>query len=68
MLHIRFNDKSDDFTDQEAGVTAASTDKEIRCAAARLLDVDISRVEDLVVDRRGVDGKDIIVRPHAMYG
>jgi hypothetical protein len=68
MLHVRYNEESHDFSEQDAGITAGMTDDEIIEAAAQALDVGIDdfTAKNMAVDRR--PNGDVVVRPEAVYG
>ena len=66
MLHVRYQNTSHDFSIEEAKISAEASDVEIKQAAAQLLDIDISRFDDMVVSRR--PSGDIVVHPEAVYG
>jgi hypothetical protein len=68
MLHVRYNETSHDFTEDEANITAGMTDEEIIEASAQALDVGIDEftAKNMAVDRR--PNGDIVVRPEAVYG
>jgi hypothetical protein len=63
MLHIRYNGESHEFN---VAVTTASSDQEIKEAAAQSLEIPIDNLDKLVVDRR--PNGDIMIHPEAIYG
>jgi hypothetical protein len=52
--------------ERSLGLRDAPTDREIRHAVARFLDVKPAQAEDLVIDRTPYG--DILVRPEAVFG
>ena len=66
MVHLRFEGRSYDLSEDKLGIRAGLGDAEIRKLLARHLDVGLGRLEGYVVDRR--PNGDLIVRPEAVYG
>ena len=66
MIHVRNDGRSLDLLAEDLWVTAVMSDREIRQAVARHLDVALDAFEDLVVDRR--PSGDVVLRPEAVYG
>ncbi|NES98438.1 MAG: hypothetical protein F6K32_25320 [Desertifilum sp. SIO1I2] len=66
MVHIRFEGRSLDVTENQIGVTANMNDTAIKERVARHLDVGGDRLNFYVIDRR--PSGDLIVRPEAVYG
>ena len=66
MIHVRNDGRSLDLLAEDLRVTAVMSDREIRQAVARHLDIALDAFEDLVVDRR--PSGDIVLRPEAVYG
>jgi hypothetical protein len=66
MVHVRFEGRSYDFTEQQLGLGTAMSDAEVKERLARHFEVDLERFKAYVVDR-GPSG-DLIVRPEAVYG
>lgn len=66
MIHVRNDGRSLDLLAEDLRVTAVMSDREIRQAVARHLDVALDAFEDLVVDRR--PSGDVVLRPEALYG
>ena len=66
MIHVRNEGRSLDLLAEDLRVTAVMSDREIRQAVARRVDVALDAFEDLVVDRR--PSGDIVLRPEAVYG
>lgn len=66
MVHIRYEGRSVDVREQQLGVSAGMTDREIRQQVARHFDVAAKRLDDYVVDR--TPSGDLVVRPEAVYG
>ena len=66
MVHIRYEGRSVDVGEQQLGVHAGMSDREIRQQVARHFEVGAKRLEDYVVDR--TPHGDLVVRPEAVYG
>ena len=66
MVHVRFEGRSFDVIEQDAGIRASMADREVKESLARFLDLNADRFRGYVVDR-GPKG-DLIVRPEAVYG
>lgn len=66
MVHIRYEGRSVDVREQQLGVSAGMTDREIRQQVARHFDVGERKLEHYVVDR--TPNGDLVVRPEAVYG
>jgi hypothetical protein len=66
MVHVRFEGRSYDFTEQQLELGTAMSDVEIKERLARQFEVGLERFKSYVVDR-GPSG-DLIVRPEAVYG
>jgi hypothetical protein len=66
MIHVRFEGRSYDFTEQQLDLGATMSDAEIKERLARHFEVGLERFKSYVVDR-GPSG-DLIVRPEAVYG
>lgn len=66
MVHIRFEGRSYDISENQLGVTAAMNDTLVKERLAQHFDVGLDRFQPYVVDRR-LSG-DLIVRPEAVYG
>jgi hypothetical protein len=66
MIHVRFEGRSYDFTEQQLELGVAMSDAEIKERLARHFEVGLERFKPYVVDR-GPSG-DLIVRPEAVYG
>ncbi len=66
MVHVRFEGKSLDVTEQQLGMTAGMSDAQVMERVAQHLDVGTVRFTDYVVDRR--PSGDIVIRPEAVYG
>ena len=66
MIHVRNDGRSLDLLAEDLRVTAVMSDREIRQAVARHLDVALDAFEDLVVDRR--PSGDVVLRPEAVDG
>ncbi len=66
MIHLRFEGRSYDFSENKLGIRVGDDNAEIRKRLAQRLDVGTGRLEGYVVDRR--PNGDLIVRPEAVYG
>lgn len=66
MVHVRFEGKSYDLTEQQLGMTAGMSDALVMERVSQHLDVGAARFNDYVVDRR--PSGDIVIRPEAVYG
>jgi len=66
MVHVRFEGRSYDYTEQQFELGTAMSDVEIKERLARHFEVGLERFKSYVVDR-GPSG-DLIVRPEAVYG
>ncbi|MCE7873759.1 hypothetical protein DYH09_25760 [bacterium CPR1] len=66
MVHVRFEGKSFDVTEQQLGMTAGMNDAQVMERVAQHLDVGASQFTSYVVDRR--PSGDIVIRPEAVYG
>ncbi len=66
MVHIRFDGRSYDVTEQQLGIQAWMNDAAIKERLAQHFDVSRQRFDSYVLDRR--PSGDLIVRPEAVYG
>jgi hypothetical protein len=66
MIHVRFEGRSYDFTEQQLELGVTTSDAEIKERLARHFEVGLERFQSYVVDC-GPSG-DLIVRPQAVYG
>ena len=66
MVHIRYEGRSVDVGEQQLGVSAGMTDREIMRQVARHFDVGAKQLDYYVVDR--TPNGDLVVRPEAVYG
>jgi hypothetical protein len=66
MIHVRFEGRSYDFSEQQLELTPGMNDAEIKERLVRHLEVSRERLNSYIVDR-GPSG-DLIVRPEAVYG
>ncbi|MBD1931900.1 MULTISPECIES: hypothetical protein [Cyanophyceae] len=66
MVHIRFEGRSYDITENQLGVTAGMNDKAVKERLAQHFDVRRDRLETYVIERR--PSGDLIIRPEAVYG
>ena len=67
MVHVRFEGRSFDLTEQDLRLTAGMNDGDIKARLARHFDVRPDRFQDYVIDRVAGNGN-LIVRPEAVYG
>lgn len=66
IAHIRFEGQSFDLSISELSVDLATSNDDIKKAAATYLKVQPSRLRDYVVDRH--DNGNVTVRPQAVFG
>ncbi|MDY6937142.1 MAG: hypothetical protein SWY16_05685 [Cyanobacteriota bacterium] len=66
MVHIRFEGRSYDMSEQQLGVHSNMDDRRIKQCVAQHFEVGVDRLQFYAVDRR--PSGDIIVRPEAVYG
>jgi hypothetical protein len=66
MVHIRFEGRSYDLTENQLGISVGMSDKAVKERLATHFDVRGDRFESYVLDRR--PSGDLIVRPEAVYG
>ncbi|NES73761.1 MAG: hypothetical protein F6K24_55550 [Okeania sp. SIO2D1] len=66
MVHIRFEGRSYDLTENQLKVNDRMNESQIKECVAQYLDVGINRFSSYIVDRR--PSGDVIVRPEAVYG
>ncbi len=66
MIHIRFEGRSMDVPKNKLNVIPEMSDRDIKTAVARFLEVDYRRLSTYVIDHR--PSGDVIVRPEAVYG
>jgi len=66
MVHLRWPGGSREFSFDELGVNAGTSDRELKARLAARLEVSAKQLGELVVDRR--PHGDIVVRPPAIYG
>ncbi|MFP4006695.1 MAG: hypothetical protein ACLFV6_01630 [Spirulinaceae cyanobacterium] len=66
MVHIRFEGRSYDVTEQQVDVTTNMSDRQIKEQLSHYLDISTNRLQDYVIDRR--PSGDLIIRPEAVYG
>ncbi|MEP7218358.1 MAG: hypothetical protein ABI876_05555 [Bacteroidota bacterium] len=66
MIHIRFEGRSYDLGERDAGIVAGMSDREIRDRVAVFLETEAKHLDFHVIDRR--PSGDIIIRPEAVYG
>ncbi len=66
IAHIRFEGRSLDVPLAELGVADGASDRDIKRAVARHLDVAEDRLRDYVLDRH--ETGNVTVRPEAVFG
>ncbi len=66
MIHIRFEGRSMDVPQNKLNVIPEMSDREIKTAVARFLEIDYRRLSAYVIDHR--PSGDVIIRPEAVYG
>jgi len=66
MVHIRYDGRSVDITEEQLRVKASMSDAEIKDRVARYFDVGLKQLEFYVIDR--TPKGDLVVRPEAVYG
>lgn len=66
MVHIRFEGRSYDLTENQLGVTPGMSDMVVKERLAQHFDVGCDRLQPYVVDRR--PSGDLVIRPEAVYG
>ncbi len=66
MVHIRFEGRSYDVTEQQVEVTTNMSDRQIKNQLSHYLDISTNRLQNYVIDRR--PSGDLIIRPEAVYG
>lgn len=66
MVHIRFEGRSLDITENQLGITTGMNDVAVKERVSQHLDVQVNRLSAYVVDRR--PSGDLIIRPEAVYG
>ena len=66
MIHVRFEGRSYDFSEQQLALTSGMSDAEIKERLARQFEVGRERLNSYIV-HRGPSG-DLIIRPEAVYG
>jgi len=66
MVHIRFEGRSYDVSEQDIGIQTRTGENQIKQHVARFLAVPAQRLQDYVIDRR--PSGDTIIRPEAVYG
>lgn len=66
MVHVRFEGRSYDITENQLGVTPGMNETAIKNRVAQHLDVSTDRLQSYVIDRR--PSGDWIIRPEAVYG
>jgi hypothetical protein len=66
MVHIRYDGRSFDVSEEQLRVHAGMNDREIKQQVARHFDVGAKQLDFYVVDR--TPNGDLIVRPEAVYG
>ena len=66
MIHVRFEERSYDLNESTLGLGKMARDLQVLESLARFLEIDTSRLQNYVVDRRPTGS--VIVRPQAVYG
>ena len=66
MIHVRFEGRSYDLNENTLGLGKMARDRQVLESLARFLEIDTSRLQNHVVDRRPTGS--VIVRPQAVYG
>ncbi len=66
MVHIRFEGRSFDLTENTLGITRQTSDTSVKERLGQHLDISQDRLNDYVIDRR--PSGDVIIRPEAVYG
>ncbi len=66
MVHVRFEGRSYDITENQAKIQTGMNDNQIKESLAQYFDVGINRFSDYVIDRP--TSGDLIIRPEAVYG
>jgi hypothetical protein len=66
MVHVRFEGRSYDVSENHAQITTGMQDNQIKERLAQYFDVGIDRFTNYVIDRPA--SGDLIVRPEAVYG
>lgn len=66
MVHVRFDGRSYDLTEDQLGLVFGMTDGDIKQRVARHFDVAEHMLRPYVVDRP--ETGDLVIRPEAVYG
>jgi len=66
VVHVRFDGRSHDIPLDDLDVGSGSTDREIKRALARHLEVPEAKLRDYTVDRH--ETGNLTVRPEAVFG
>ncbi len=66
IAHIRFEGRSLDLPLAELGASEATSNDDLKQAAARYLQVSAKRLRDYVVDRH--ESGNVTIRPQAVFG
>ena len=66
MIHVRFQGRSYDISQNQIGLDLNMADVAIKERLAQHFDVNLTSFESYVIDRR--PSGDLIVRPEAVYG
>jgi hypothetical protein len=66
VLHIRFEGRSTDIPLADLDVGRVSSDREVKNAVARYLDVTVEKFAHYVVDRH--ETGNLTIRPEAVFG
>jgi hypothetical protein len=66
MVHVRVNGQSHDLEERVLDLRGNASEREIRDAVARHLDINRDQLDVLVLDR--TPGGDLLLRPVAVFG
>lgn len=66
MIHVRIQGRSLDLRERDVGALRGASDRQVKTAIARYLDMDSRALDHYRVDRPKTGG--MIVRPQAIYG
>jgi hypothetical protein len=66
LIHVRYGGRSYDLGEKQVRITPTMSDRAIKQAIARHLEVGESQLDRYFVDRR--PSGDVIIRPEAVYG
>lgn len=66
VLHIRFEGRSTDIPLGDLDIGRVTSDRDVKAAVARYLDVGVEKLAHYVVDRH--DTGNLTIRPEAVFG